>query len=549
MTDDAVPVPEATAELPPDPDVAAGEVEHLGDASDPGGRLQEHLLDRLLYKGVLPRYAFPTDVATFYVFDKVNSSSYRAEFIYSPSQGLPVALSQYAPGKDVFIGGSRYRSGAIYSPFKGDMKYAWDRKRLYYECSTCEHGATHSYRAEARGDELDCPRCSATASFGPAKTWIRPPGFAHPVCWDEETSPTDQPPPSRPSRAKLSTSSPSEGMKWRAVSDRLSVVGDRQMLLVTNSGPRREGYLYCTGCGRIEPMVGVAHSLLDAHAKPFPDDKDPQCPGFTARKVVLGVDFMTDILLLAMRVEPPVRLTPENLATRIALRTACEALVRSTTTVLELEPGELEADFRAVPANDGTRGLGAEIYLYDTLPGGAGLARQAADRIEEILDSALNLLEGCDCDTSCYQCLRGFRNKYDHDRLDRLLGAGLLRHILRGELPHLDGVRREDATRVLALDLRRQLGDAYRVDEDVQLDVPGIGSVLVPILIQDQAMGRPTVVCVAHPLTPGIPPDDALTEMAEFSATEVRVVSELLVRRALPHTTSQILKSFDPPGI
>ena len=30
----------------------------------------ERLLDRLLYKGVLPRYAFPTDVTTFYIFDQ-----------------------------------------------------------------------------------------------------------------------------------------------------------------------------------------------------------------------------------------------------------------------------------------------------------------------------------------------------------------------------------------------------------------------------------------------------------------------------------------------
>ena len=34
----------------------------------------ENLLDRLLYRGVLPRYAFPTDVATFHVFDPVNFS-------------------------------------------------------------------------------------------------------------------------------------------------------------------------------------------------------------------------------------------------------------------------------------------------------------------------------------------------------------------------------------------------------------------------------------------------------------------------------------------
>ena len=42
----------------------------------------ESLLDRLLYKGVLPRYAFPTDIATFHVFD--------ANVIYSLSTGVSI---------------------------------------------------------------------------------------------------------------------------------------------------------------------------------------------------------------------------------------------------------------------------------------------------------------------------------------------------------------------------------------------------------------------------------------------------------------------------
>src|SRR5262249_25686579 len=37
----------------------------------------ENLLDRLLYKGVLPRYAFPTDVAAFHVFDVDRSTLFR----------------------------------------------------------------------------------------------------------------------------------------------------------------------------------------------------------------------------------------------------------------------------------------------------------------------------------------------------------------------------------------------------------------------------------------------------------------------------------------
>src|SRR6185295_10256548 len=97
----------------------------------------ENLLDRLLYKGVLPRYAFPTDVATFHVFDPERSTLFRPTFRFTPSQGLPVALSQYAPGKEVWIGSKLWTSGAVYSPMQSDRYQAWLGRRFYYECKYC----------------------------------------------------------------------------------------------------------------------------------------------------------------------------------------------------------------------------------------------------------------------------------------------------------------------------------------------------------------------------------------------------------------------------
>ena len=119
--------------LPVEAPAEPGEERPAGDA------LQENLLDRLLYRGVLPRYAFPTDVATFYVFDPANSRRGVPAFRFTPSQGLAVALSQYAPGKEVWIANKRYASGALYSPLKGERSRAWQQKQLYYECRNCRY--------------------------------------------------------------------------------------------------------------------------------------------------------------------------------------------------------------------------------------------------------------------------------------------------------------------------------------------------------------------------------------------------------------------------
>jgi len=116
----------------------------------------ENLLDRLLYKGVLPRYAFPTDVATFHVFDPDRSTLFRPVFRFTPSQGLPVALSQYAPGKEVWIGSKLWTSGAVYSPMRTDRYRAWLARRYYYECSYCHYARTTKLEEGTQGETKDC---------------------------------------------------------------------------------------------------------------------------------------------------------------------------------------------------------------------------------------------------------------------------------------------------------------------------------------------------------------------------------------------------------
>jgi hypothetical protein len=44
--------------------------------------------------------------------------------------------------------------------------------------------------------------------------------------------------------------------------------------------------------------------------------------------------------------------------------------------ILEIEPGELMAEYRPSLTPEGRGGLKAEVFLYDTLPGGAGFTSQ-----------------------------------------------------------------------------------------------------------------------------------------------------------------------------
>jgi len=515
-----------------------------GEEAPPDDAVQENLLDRLLYKGILPRYAFPTDVATFYVFDQ-NKSSYRPAFRYAPSQGLPIALSQYAPGKEVWIANKRYTSGAIYSPIKGDRVQAWHSKRLYYECKRCHYACTKNLQEGHKGERLDCPACGEGSAFGEAKYWFRPPGFAHPVYIEEGTSPDDEPARSYATRAKLDAPTPGPGdTSWVSVSGGARVFYFREHLLVTNTGPRSEGYNYCTICGVIEPTARSAGVLGRPHPKPYPDTRNPVCKsGGTTTGICLGTDFITDVLLVSLGVSPPLSVMPGLLATDIALRTACEALAKAACQLFELETNEIQAEYRAAMTPAGRDGLEAELYLYDTLPGGAGFSRRVGEHSLEVFRVAIALLEGCDCELSCYKCLRSYKNKLEHARLDRHVGGDLMRYVLDDTTPELPSARLKSAMQMLAQDLQRQAGTVLRVSVDASLKVPGIGDARVPIHVVHQD-GRERVVAVTHPLTPRSSTDKSVASLSEYTSVPVLLLPELQVRKNLPSATRAVLSSL-----
>ena len=119
-----------------------------------------------------------------------------------------------------------------------------------------------------------------------------------------------------------------------------------------------------------------------------------------------------------------------------ALYSIAEALrlAASRHKQLDLDPAEFGSGFRILPtAGEDAQTL--DLFLYDTLSGGAGYAEVAATNLEDILTATLELLEGCECDTSCTDCLNHFHNQHIQSRLDRKLGASLLRYAMYGEVP------------------------------------------------------------------------------------------------------------------
>ena len=99
--------------------------------------------ERLLYRGVLPRYAFPTDVATFHVFDEARSVAFPADHALCAIARLAdrALANMLRASKSGFRASAIRRARSIPSCPTNASTHG-RTKRLYCECSACGFAST-----------------------------------------------------------------------------------------------------------------------------------------------------------------------------------------------------------------------------------------------------------------------------------------------------------------------------------------------------------------------------------------------------------------------
>jgi len=103
---------------------------------------------------------------------------------------------------------------------------------------------------------------------------------------------------------------------------------------------------------------------------------------------------------------------------RMEAYSVLEALRIGMSQILEMEREDLQILVVGHPGKDEVDAL-----LYDPMAGGSGLIEQACERWDEVVSTAIELLEACAsaCEDSCIDCMRTFRNAFFHRYLDRHL--------------------------------------------------------------------------------------------------------------------------------
>lgn len=501
-------------------------------------RLEEQLLEALIAHAVFPRYAFPTDVVSFWVSKPrgYGETAGKRVFDYEPQRDLQLALTEYAPGRSLTIDKWRFQSAALFSPYQPTPASIIARRQPYTACADCTWVSMAESAALA-------PRCLVCGSDRlTRRSFITPAGFAPDL---NEPREVDRGQPityaGTTDRARLELQDPPGAWAAERHDGRLRSWTGPRMLAVVNKGIDERGFRVCPDCGRAEPEFGpkfTSTTLTNRAGTPVqhrhPLQKGLVCTGAADGPFFLGHRFPTDTLLLRLRVDSPMSLgTPATAgllskASRKALASAVEAIALAASRVLQIDEGELSGWWTPLLGGQTNE---AQLYLYDLLPGGAGYARAVGNALDEVLDAAEQMLSGCNCVTSCYHCIRHYGNNWIHSSLDRHLALALLRHIRTGQVPALDDTAKHDALQGICEILRLRKHECV-----INADVDGVN---VPLVFKSRAGDR--WFDVHHPL---IDPDAAPSRLALAArrhAIRPRSVDAFELLHDLPSALERVL--------
>ncbi|TWS20023.1 DEAD/DEAH box helicase [Tsukamurella asaccharolytica] len=347
------------------------------------------LLGYLANHNVLPKYGFPVDTVelrTDHCSDPVGG---RLEL----QRDLTQAIYDYAPGNEVVAGGKVWTSRGLRKIPKQELE-----TRQYQVCRAC--GRFESGHVLEPG--TICIGCGET--FEHVRFMVVPEfGFTA----DRRAADVGVAPPERRWHGGSYVENLGEETRefmWKSegVLQVTARAGTGARLVAISDGGGA-GYRLCDTCGWAEPITGPGRA--GSHHHPV---TGAACAR-SCRVVSLAHRYETDVAEFTFQDFAYDRDAEERWLSVLY------ALLEGASERLEISRDDI----------DGTLSWSAEgqrsIVLFDTVPGGAGASKRIAENLASVLEASLQRVEDCECgeETSCYGCLRSYRNARFHDRLTR----------------------------------------------------------------------------------------------------------------------------------
>lgn len=378
------------------------------------------LLGFLGSRNVLPKYGFPVDVVELRTNHLPIPEAGRIEL----QRDLRIAISEYAPGSEVVAAKRVWVSAGIHKPPARDWQ-EWN----YAICPTCRR-----FHYSQTDLSAVCPTCGSDLTTTRARGKFIQPEFGF-IVRNETPRESGEGRPARiyssraffaeyraPGSATVVESVVEEAPELTTplvqVSKRYSRFG---WLAAINSGLGGAGFRVCKVCGAAEPgpqpTTGRTRRSSTAHRNP---KTGRECTAIL-QTYSIGHRFMTDVL--------EIRFTGSGAAhaDEAVWLSTLHALLEGASHGLDIRREDLDGTLyrhaiTAAPA----------LLIFDNVPGGAGHVRRISTELRDTFAAAYDKVnrDCCGPETSCYECLRNFRNQYYHDQLKRGLARDFLATVL-----------------------------------------------------------------------------------------------------------------------
>lgn len=367
---------------------------------------QSAYLPRLLAEAsIIPGYAFPRDPGSL-------TLGYDASAIFA---NRIQAQREYAPGQIVYARGSRWRVQGI-AMFRPDQIGSSGLNLIGYKDCVCGQ-ANPSDQNYCLRPTCKLPLDGKTRLYADVASFYSVEQNVDPLSEEERSQETidSRPHPMYDGHRVLYNLGDAMGDGLRLV------VSEHERITQINHGrssPRvRAGevipYRVCDGCGRaFDPLIEVklkakrgqeAPKELRATDAELNHAKSDGCTGHV-KDIALGHEFKADTLRIPV---PPGLQDAGEAGIRWAWSVGA-AIQQGAVRRFALDPDDL--NLYVLSSSDPTNPRASEVLLVDDVIGGSGVIQEIVESFQSVARAALEHLADHDCDSSCYRCLRTYRN-------------------------------------------------------------------------------------------------------------------------------------------
>jgi hypothetical protein len=383
------------------------------------------LIDFLARGNILPRYGFPVDTVEL----EQNTTAENLNKLRL-SRDLQMAIAEYAPSSEVIADGKLYTSRYIKKTNVGTNKKEWYTAYIG-KCSNSQCRALNYSLTPITSEGVKCCSCGEKLNENYFYESIEPrSGFV-------TERKVKEVPLSKQEKNYKSEDFYIGNIESKTIDKCIFKFNNTEVIVESTTNDSlmvksSNKFYVCPKCGfayaEDETIPGVkevdkliSHKIVTAtqHESLFGQYK---CDCQELVRYSLHHTFNTDVAKISFDCDT------SDYKTMVSVM---YAILYAASDYLNIERRDIKACLSIKILNGK---MHYSIIIYDAVPGGAGHSRRLVTpdgmMLYRIIKLALENMEACKCEPSCYDCLRSYENQKIHDDLDRKLAIDFLSKLI-----------------------------------------------------------------------------------------------------------------------